>query len=287
MTKTFSPPPDRGFSLLSLQGKDARDFLNRITTANINQLTEKTAQRAYILSPQGKVLSAFFLFQVGETYFFEFEAGSLGEWKNKLTETIEFYHFGESFELKDLTSEYQPFIVYEGETPSSIKQKTFLEINHPTEWKDSLEYKTVWVKGDISKTDAVTEPTWEFDRIQHLEPRNGHEVTDTVIPLELGDGDTVFAPKGCFPGQEVIEKIISIGSPPRKLCLLAGATNSELSSTELKTNDGTVCGTITSSIVKDGKILALALIKKNHANIGAALISNGLNLIIEKIRGHS
>lgn len=289
MTKCFLPPPSWGYSLLELHGKDALDFLQRITTADIGNLSELVAQPAYILSPQGKVLATFSLFSSVDRFYFEIEAGADAHWKNKLIETIEFYHFGELFELKDLSQNYHPTLIL-GETPTSLKETATWIVKHP---KETLDYSTVWTKTDLPHNlNDLSELEWEYQRITHLVPRPGFEITEQVNPLELGDGVEVFSPKGCFPGQEVIEKIISIGSPPRKLCLLQSDLNGSQSMNlrlqdEVKTELGEISGYITSFIQQGKKIFALALIKKNSAQQGKTLVSSNHQFVIEKIRGHS
>ncbi len=62
----------------------------------------------------------------------------------------------------------------------------------------------------------------EEARILALTPREGFEfhADGRTNPLEVNLRSAIADQKGCYPGQEVIEKIISLGSPARKLCLL-------------------------------------------------------------------
>ena len=53
----------------------------------------------------------------------------------------------------------------------------------------------------------------ERERVLALCPRVDHELVFDANPLELGLRAAIADNKGCYPGQEVIEKIISLGSP--------------------------------------------------------------------------
>ena len=68
--------------------------------------------------------------------------------------------------------------------------------------------------------------TPELDRILRLTPREGREFKPDgeTNPLEVNLRSAISDQKGCYPGQEVIEKIISLGSPARRLCLLKEVT---------------------------------------------------------------
>ncbi|NDG86203.1 MAG: hypothetical protein EBX52_14335, partial [Proteobacteria bacterium] len=63
--------------------------------------------------------------------------------------------------------------------------------------------------------------TSELERVLSLTPKQGNEfeLDGKTNPLEVNLRHAISDQKGCYPGQEVIEKIIAIGSPARKLCL--------------------------------------------------------------------
>ncbi|MBU6375957.1 MAG: tRNA-modifying protein YgfZ, partial [Bdellovibrionales bacterium] len=65
-------------------------------------------------------------------------------------------------------------------------------------------------------------------RIVQVRPWVDHEITHEVMPLELGLYDGVAESKGCYPGQEVIERVISQGAPPRRLVLVESTGKNEV-----------------------------------------------------------
>lgn len=54
-------------------------------------------------------------------------------------------------------------------------------------------------------------------RIEAGIPYQGEDLDDRTIPLEAGLEDALSEDKGCYPGQEVIARIINLGHPTRWL----------------------------------------------------------------------
>jgi len=123
----------------------------------------------------------------------------------------------------------------------------------------------------------------EADRIRDLTPKLGHEFKNDgqTNPLEVNLRSAIHDQKGCYPGQEVIEKIIAIGSPARKLCLFQGAENTASFSEALPTPlldpaTGAEVGVLT-SFADDGvhRGIALGIVKRTHLKEGLSLQTPG------------
>jgi folate-binding Fe-S cluster repair protein YgfZ len=85
--------------------------------------------------------------------------------------------------------------------------------------------------------------------------------------------------KGCYPGQEVIEKIIALGSPARRLCRIRSESPLPEAPAALTDETGTEAGTLTSSIGTIG----LAVIGRRHLKNGACLQLGSTAVILESI----
>jgi tRNA-modifying protein YgfZ len=72
------------------------------------------------------------------------------------------------------------------------------------------------------------EPLAESERIAHLYPRHGHEISDAFNPFEVGLAHEVHLAKGCFTGQEALQRLITYESVRRRPARvqLAGAAPS-------------------------------------------------------------
>ena len=105
----------------------------------------------------------------------------------------------------------------------------------------------------------------ELARIRAGWPAMGSEITDVTIPAETGVvAQAVNFTKGCYPGQELVERMDSRGSQaPRFVRLLQSST--PLNVGDDVTHAAAVVGRITSSAqqVESGEWTALALIARS------------------------
>ncbi len=99
-----------------------------------------------------------------------------------------------------------------------------------------------------------------FTRIAAHKP-GIQEMIHAANPLEID----CFIPehKGCYPGQEVIERIRSGGSPARRLISISGIEPMPQPGDPYLSN-GEKIGTVTSSCQKNGDWIGLALVRKTH-----------------------
>ena len=60
------------------------------------------------------------------------------------------------------------------------------------------------------------EPLTERERIARLLPRHGHEIAEAFNPYEAGLGHEVHLAKGCFTGQEALQRLFTYDSVRRR-----------------------------------------------------------------------
>jgi len=127
-----------------------------------------------------------------------------------------------------------------------------------------------------------------LERIRSLVPKEGFEFQPdgSTNPLEVNLRSAIADQKGCYPGQEVIEKIISLGSPARRLCHLkntnrANATVANPVTPPLVAIDdaGNPVGTLTSACEGEG----LAILKRTHCKAGQKVYISGQEWLVEKV----
>ncbi len=70
---------------------------------------------------------------------------------------------------------------------------------------------------------CVDPAAWDRERLRRGVARPGVDIVyGETIPLEAGAWHGVSLNKGCYLGQEIIERLYSRGSPARRLCRVAG-----------------------------------------------------------------
>ena len=91
---------DRG--LISISGKDAKEYLQNIITNDINKVSKTNSIFSALFSPQGKYLFEFFIVKSNNGYFLDCNNKITGELINNLAK----YKLRSQVEIKDLSSEF-------------------------------------------------------------------------------------------------------------------------------------------------------------------------------------
>ena len=110
-------------------------------------------------------------------------------------------------------------------------------------------------------------------RIENGKPRYGDDIRDTSLPQETGQLHAVSFSKGCYLGQEIVERIRSQGRVNWKLVRVEIAASEPLAPGARLTAQGAEAGEITSSVFspRAGKVVALAYVRSQFAEPGTAL----------------
>jgi folate-binding protein YgfZ len=163
-----------------------------------------------------------------------------------------------------------------------LRDANSLEVIFDDQFLEILDRYTFAEKYEIQKLEArPADEIPESERIRKLIPKLGHEfkASGDINPLEINLRSAIHDNKGCYPGQEVIEKIISLGSPARRLCLLRGSTHEVLPAPLFDETGLIEIGTLTSA--SDG--VALAIIKRTHLVKDRAVKTKEASFKIEQI----
>ena len=128
---------DRG--LISVSGKDAREYLQNIITNDINKVSEDSSIFSALFSPQGKYLFEFFIVKSNNGYFLDCDNKITEELINNLAK----YKLRSQVEIKDLSSE---FVI------GVINLDKFKEIkNNEKNKADTILYKEISIFVDSRK----------------------------------------------------------------------------------------------------------------------------------------
>lgn len=326
-TLIFTPSDPIRWSWVTIAGPDAADFLQRLTTVNVRALEEGAGADGFFLTEKGRILTAFTLWRYGpEDFAFELDAGASGRWKTALLEIIDRYTFAERFTLSDLTASPRESLTLEPrwifmEPGTTAEQMTAIlgagaeglapmrtaaldeeiRVCHHGSARFGRPWLSVWGRGArlMQWMDRVFEGAEAADfgklelwRVENLKPRVDQEIEpDTVLPVEVNLQNGIAQAKGCYPGQEVIEKIFSYGSPPRRLVRVRGkgALPSAGSALLNRADPPAEIGRITTAVVsaespelKDSWS-ALAIVRKMNAKEGLAVSGAGFEGEIDRV----
>jgi folate-binding protein YgfZ len=272
---------------LSLEGPDARDFLHRLTTARAHALNPGEGTPAAFLNATGKIRAVFTLWCLEENHFgLEVPAGAADEFHRELLAAIDQYTFAEKMILTDVPSEklatawiFAPPAEKGADRQSTEALDDEIRINqHGTRdfglnWISAWgrpERLRQWLERAYPQAKVISSDAVLALRVAACRPWVGSEITDAVTPLDIGIPESVAENKGCYPGQEVIEKIAALGSPARRLIqalIPAGAVTPTqgIRLWSLSDENPIELGKVTS--VSGSRFLAI--VRKTHAKVGA------------------
>jgi folate-binding protein YgfZ len=216
------------------RGRDRARFLHNLTSNDIKGLEPGAGCYAFLLSPQGRIQADLYLWAFSEHYLIDTEP----ELTDKVRQHILKYKVADQVELEDVTSS----IVAAGiEGPGAAAVLAGLGAPVPGEYRH-LPWGEETVAG-ITLTgqpgfriytiperlpeliarleSAGARPATAEDatlaRIENGKPRYGQDILETSLPQETRQMHAVSFNKGCYLGQEIVERIRARGHVNREL----------------------------------------------------------------------
>jgi folate-binding protein YgfZ len=244
---SWTTPRSWNWNWITLTGRDAEDFLHRITTVHVRGLATGEGALGFLLNAQGKIRGAFRLWRFGEQdYAFEMDAGSDGMHKTEFLTALDQLTFAEQIALTDIptdqldcawvfaeTAEEEQHLSNALSLPAGFGPGKTIAL--PDELRLCAHGREAfgrawfslwgrparlnqWLERDsglsFQTPSLETLNSWEIGAVS---PHVGAELLESSNPLELGLVRGIASDKGCYPGQEVIERTISLGSPAQRL----------------------------------------------------------------------
>lgn len=268
-----APPPGKekgifdlsDWGVVSITGPDASDYLNRMSTVAIKKMDASRVEHGAFLTGRGLVVGLGYLQKTSDGYHFIVSPGQAA----KVAEHLEQFHFAENLTVADVSSRWAIFAVLHGDFPeSTVPLRVHSESGYEY-WLDDSRSGLFWVKMKregseefLRKFPRLERAKFERMRIEAAVPQVGAEVSDHDIILEANFDRAVARNKGCYPGQEVVERIFTYGSVNRKLMPVTFSFDQvPLLPIDL-TAEGKPAGRLMSIAPGDGERVGLAYIQK-------------------------
>ena len=245
------------------EGPDACEFISRITTLTPQHLQDGDHQLGFILEHNGKIKVSFDLLRHDEH---RVSLLCTPEERDVLYSTLDMYHFAEALTLSD-GAHRNYLIVFDRDHEHLNTVSKHLKLNA---WRSNPQVQIrVYDRAHfVQALEAVLTPGGRIDGVETFEKlRVGlgtgnwlTEFTSKVTPLDVNGLSGIVQQKGCYPGQEVIERTIAIGRPARKLAMVVGSTLDV--GTEILDTESQVVGLISSVVPFDEtSMCGLAIVK--------------------------
>jgi folate-binding protein YgfZ len=235
---------DMGFrARISLTGGDRVRWMNGMVTNNIRDLAVGHGVYAFLLNPQGRILGDMFVYNQGEALIVETDRGQV----EKIIATFDHYIIMDDVEVTNI-SEKQTAIGLTGPRSRAVLNRAGIEVPnlqplqmitpqcdcdcgclHCTvicgECEPQESYEIWLAPQDVYKTwqaliaagaTPVGSEALEMQRIVAGIPLYGVDIRERDLPQETEQMRALNFNKGCYVGQEIVERIRSRGNVHRK-----------------------------------------------------------------------
>ncbi len=256
------------FDCFSITGKDARKFLNGITTGNILNSQNKVVKTCW-LTPNGVLRSLIEIIFLEKNLEVIILAGNTNEIIDYFNQII--------FPADDVLLS-EPFLINRiQEIDESSSWRTYQPIFFKIEDKEFEIYK--------NKLNLLNPNDLNLWKINQAIPSLEMEINGKNNPLELGLQDLIDFNKGCYLGQETMSKIKNVSSLKQEIRIwksFESNLNLDVEDKNLYINSAKdiSVGKITSFFKSDSQIKGLAMIKRKYLEEGSYFFSEIFGKII-------
>ncbi|MEO8049805.1 MAG: glycine cleavage T C-terminal barrel domain-containing protein [Acidobacteriota bacterium] len=286
-----------GRGKIRVRGEDRARLLHAMSTNHIQQLTPGTGCYAFFLTAQGRILADVNVLCRQDSFLLDTEPETV----QKLLEHLERFIIADDVTVEDFTSALATFAI---EGPKSAEVLTAAGVPVPgicyganLDWNAALvarlnatgstgffvivptaEKDVFLSKIHAAGAVAADKEAFNIVRLEHGKPRYGEDISDRYLAQEANQGQALHYHKGCYLGQEVVERLRSRGLISRVLKALEieGQSPPE-PRTKLKLG-GAPAGEITSAAYSPalGKVVALGYVRTDYAEPGTEMTAGDL-----------
>jgi folate-binding protein YgfZ len=312
---------EEAISTVTVIGADARDFLQRMTSQDWRKVANGQSAGCLLINPNGLLLFAFAGLNIAEQFNLlinSSESSGLAEALEKFhfTEDLEIKNLQQDFKFIRLILK----TALVGSTSAELALLAISPniISKLMGEKNKLEPGNFFVKNDfgyellilreedllakenylfrvsaahfdefIAKLQAVGARQLAFDTFELLkfeagDFKLGRDISERCLVLEAPLDNSVSRNKGCYPGQEVVERIFTYSQVAKKLVGFRFDKNqleSKIAKQKKLWLDSKEVGDITfmGELPWSGEVLGRAVVKKPHYISGQKLFSDAEN----------
>jgi folate-binding protein YgfZ len=281
---------DLGFrAKFALGGSDRVRWLNGMVTNNVRDLAVGHGVYAFLLNPQGHILGDLYAYNRGESISVDTDRSQ----SEKILATFDHYIIMDDVEVKNLSDEItalgiggphgrdiltraglnvpelQSLQIQPGIWSSMDISLVRGERDDYEVWIASASVRQLWDALVAAGAAPVGSEALELDRIEAGVPSFGVDIRERDLPQETEQARALNFNKGCYVGQEIVERIRSRGAVHRKFTSLLVDGNVDVGSKVV--SDSRDVGEITSVAAlptSDNQRIALGYIRRELGTPG-------------------
>lgn len=216
------------YSVIEIAGTDAADYLHRMSTANVKGMQVSDVLHVAFLNGKGQVLCLGMLIRRQNSYDLLLAENQV----SALLDHLEAFHFSEviGFQVKEVSL---LGIWHSHPQRTSLRLSSVQHCGLELEsFFDDCRAQLEWVLVDAALKPRLLKQwnqmglkclsgeVFHYHRIRAGVPQWGQEIGEGTLFSELNFERAAAEQKGCYPGQEVVERIKTYGAVQRKLLVL-------------------------------------------------------------------
>ncbi len=294
---------------ITASGKDRTRWLNGMVSNNIRDLAAGRGTYNFVLNPQGHILGDLYVHNRGEYLLLGTERAQAAN----LLALLQRYIIMDKVELADITDKLTAIAVQGPKSADVLAKAGFAVANiEPLQVEDA-----VWRSANVSLTRmasdaALTYEIWaapehittiwaalvaagalpvgtdalEMFRVAAGVPRYGQDIRERDLPQETGQMQALSFTKGCYLGQEIVERIRSRGGVHRKFTGFVIESGSAAPGSKVE-RDGKEVGELTSVLevptAGGDRTLALGYVRREAGAAGTMLSAAEARLRVDDL----
>jgi folate-binding protein YgfZ len=270
---------------IKLTGEDRARLLHAMTTNHIQQLTPGSGCYAFFLNDKGRVLADANILSRPDYFLLDVEP----ETREPLYQHLDRFIIADDVTLEDATDAVATIAV-EGPQTAEVFERAGApvpESDYSTvDWGESVvarlsstgspgffifvpvaEKAALIARLEAAGAEPADAEAARVVRLEHGKPRYSEDISERFLAQEANQPHALHFSKGCYLGQEIVERVRSRGQVHRVLMpLILETTEPPAPGAKLEFK-GTGAAEITSAVYSPalGKVVALAYVRTEHA----------------------
>jgi folate-binding protein YgfZ len=292
---------------IKLTGDDRIKWLNGMVTNNVRDLAVGRGVYSFLLNPQGHILADMNIYNLGAYLVVDTDAAQ----SDKVRATFEHYIIMDDVELSSDASDHftaiglqgprsrevmrAAGINFTGQEPIAIEDTTWngvgISLVHSRPdgfeaWLPPATRAGLWlalVAAGATPTGAEALEMW---RIAEGIPRYGQDIRERELPQETMQERALSYTKGCYIGQEIVERIRSRGAVHRALAGFTFTGGPPAAGTKLakdRREVGEVTSVATLPVGSGPMTVGLGYVRREAGSPGTKLDASGVEATVSAL----
>lgn len=280
-----------------IAGNDRVRWLNGMVTNNIRDLQIGHGVYCFVLNPQGRIQGDLYCWNRDDYLLAETDAAQA----QRLYELLDRYIVMDDVQLSDVSAQITSVAVIGPKANEVLNAAGLIADLVPMQFRDqgwrgidltiarldaepSPEFE-IWIATEdcavlwdalvAAGAQRVGSEAYELMRIVSGRPRVGVDIRERDLPQETGQQRALNFTKGCYVGQEIVERIRSRGLVHRQLTGFVIEGSAPQRGTKFQAGDRNVAEITSVAALPSGATLALGYARRDAVAPGTVLEVNG------------